>query len=87
MHTYTCKNGTTFHYNSDLSGEVKITRRAGCPVTCTKRKLPEITFDHDLEINGDDILEFVAAHVQRERISRLEELSTSEILELRRVVK
>lgn len=55
----------TFVCNSDLSGEVRIYNQK------TKERM---------EVDGRSILDFVAEHIRREKISRLEQMSTEEIL-------
>jgi hypothetical protein len=53
-----------FHYNSDLSGKVIIT-----------------TVDGDsIEVDGNDILSFVAEFIRMERIDKIEQLTTDELL-------
>lgn len=48
---------TTFHYNSDLSGDVKISRRDG----------------GELDVPGEALIAFIANYVQREKISQIED--------------
>ena len=80
MHTFNGKNGTVFHYNSDFSGEVLITRPKLVPDSCYVRHLPTIKPADAVEINGDDILSFVAEYARRQRITALEQADDSEIL-------
>lgn len=87
MHTLNCNNGTTFHYNSDLSGEVIITRKKNCSNSTAIKMLREITFDDDISISGDDILEFVASYIQLQRISVLEKMTPAQILGTERPAK
>lgn len=66
MHTFDGKS-CRIHFNSDMSGEIHI---------CDKDSYKEI------KVDGQDILDFVANHVRRERISKLEQMETREILGL-----
>ena len=67
MHTFTHGN-TTFHYNSDLSGDVHIIhKRSG---------------REDAYIPGEALLAFIAEYVRRQRISTLEEAGDAEVLGL-----
>lgn len=65
MHTYE-SNGYLFHYNSDMSGDVIIVNKDN---------------EEELEVNGEAMLNFVANHIKNEKISRLENITTKEILE------
>jgi len=67
MHTFEGKS-CRIHYNSDMSGEVHI---------CDKNSNMEI------EIEAQDILDFVADYVRVERIGMLEQMSTDSILHLK----
>jgi hypothetical protein len=71
VHTFKGKKAC-FNYNSDFSGEVIIT----------------VPLSHGLgsatiEVNGQDILDLVAEHIRLEKIGRLEQLSTEELLGVR----
>lgn len=66
MHTFE-GNSCRIHFNSDMSGDIHI---------CDKGSNREITVD------GQDILDFVANYVRRERISKLEQMETKDILEV-----
>lgn len=68
MHTFSHDN-TTFHYNSDLSGDVHI--------------IHEGSGREDAYIPGEALLAFVAHHVRNQRISALEDASDAEVLGLR----
>jgi hypothetical protein len=68
MRTYThLLTNTLIHHNGDLSGDVIIRDRHG----------------REVEIPGAAMLEFVAHYVRRERISKLEQATTDEILGLK----
>jgi hypothetical protein len=58
---------TTFHYNSDLSGDVKISRRDG----------------GELDVPGEALIEFIANYVRNERIGQLEQEDPRVILGLK----
>ncbi len=64
MHTLTTARGTTFHYNSDLSGDVIIVSPGYMDTT-----VPAIC-----------LLEFVADYVRGEKIAALEQATTRQIL-------
>lgn len=66
MHTFE-GNSCRIHFDSDMSGDIHI---------CDKDSDREITVD------GQDILDFVVNHIRRERISKLEQMGTKEILGL-----
>lgn len=66
MHTYTFGD-VTFHYNADLSGEVRIVREDG----------------HVLAVPGEALLVFVAGWVGRQRIREIERMTEYELLGLR----
>ncbi len=68
--TFIAVNGTVFKYDSDFSGTVTIQTQSD-------------GFQKRLEINGEDILEFVAQFVINSKISELEQLSPSEVLGVR----
>ena len=80
MHTFNGKHGTTIHYNSDLSGEVIITRKSGHGKDFRGNPLPEITFDDDIRVDGRDLITFVADYVRLQRITELEQMSDEAIL-------
>jgi hypothetical protein len=65
MHSLRTKNGTLFHFNSDLSGEVIV------------RNSPA---GDELHVNGEDLVEFVVDFVRRKRIAALEEMSDEIVL-------
>ncbi len=65
MHTFKGNKGTIFNYNSDFSGKIII---------------KDIN-NNDAEIEGSDILEFVAlCFVQGKKIERLENANYEELL-------
>lgn len=66
MHTFE-GSSCRIHFNSDMSGDIHI---------CDKDS------DKEIKVDGQDILDFVANHVIRERISKLEQMETREILGL-----
>lgn len=80
MHTYEGKNGTLFHANSDLSGEVFITRPKPTSNSVCTRLLPVITSDDKLEISGADLVAFVVNHIRDRRIAALENASDEDII-------
>lgn len=66
MHTFE-GSSCRIHFNSDMSGDIHI---------CDKDS------DREIKVDGQDILDFVANHVRRERISKLEQMETKDILEV-----
>lgn len=60
MHTYLAKKNTTFHFNSDFSGDVIIHNAHG------NRTM-------DFMVSGEDFLEFAKFIVASEIIEKLEE--------------
>lgn len=65
MHTFEGNEGTTFNYNSDLSGEVII----------------KDVNNNEVKVEGSDILEFIAfCYVQGKKIERLEQADYEELL-------
>lgn len=66
MHTFDGKS-CRIHFNSDMSGEIHIVEKDS---------------DKEIEVDGQDILDFVANYVRSERISKLEQMETKEILGL-----
>lgn len=69
MHTFETPN-TTFHFNSDMSGEVELVRPDG----------------RRLKVPGCDLLSFVAEIVRRDRVSQLEVLSDAAVLGLKHTI-
>jgi len=61
-HTFFAKDGTRFHHNSDLSGDVTV-------VPASEKGAPS------LDVSGDALVEFVANFVRQERINELEDES------------
>lgn len=59
----------TFHHNSDLSGEVRIF----CDTT-----------GNAVDVDMDDLLDFVAEIVRKKKISELEQASTERLLGIRK---
>lgn len=66
MHTFNGKK-TTIHYNSDMSGDCVIFNKE------TEQKV---------EVSCEDILEFVAEYVRSQKIGKLEQMGSKEILGL-----
>ena len=66
MHTYSAADGTRFHYNSDLSGEIIVA----------------VYGYAEVRIPSHDLLAFVAEWIRMQRISLLEDASPAEILGL-----
>lgn len=66
MHTFNGKK-TRIHYNSDMSGNIIIQNK-----------------DYDLELSvlGEDIIDFVAEYVRSQKIGKLEQMDSKEILGL-----
>lgn len=65
MHTYEI-DGILFHYNSDMSGNVLIVNKNS---------------KEELEVNGEAILSFIANYIRDRKVSRLDNMTTKEILE------
>lgn len=66
MHTFDGKS-CRIHFNSDMSGDIHIVEKDS---------------DEEIKVEGQDILDFVANYVRRERISKLEQMETKDILEV-----
>lgn len=66
MHTFNGKK-TRVRYNNDMSGNIIIQHK-----------------DYELELSvlGEDILDFVAEYVRSQKISKLEQMDSKEILGL-----
>lgn len=64
MHTLGNKR-TIFNYNSDFSGDIKIV---------------DVATGNTIEVASDDLLYFVADFIRSEKISKLEQMSTKELL-------
>ena len=64
MHTFTGEQ-TRIHYNSDLSGDCDIIN---------------IDTGQSTTVPCEDILEFVAEYVRRQKISKLEQMETKDVL-------
>ncbi len=79
-HTFEGENGTFFHANSGLSGEVSITRPKPMSNGVCTRLLPVITSADKLEISGDDLVAFVVNHIRSRRIAALENASDEDII-------
>lgn len=67
MHTTKTPDGTIFHHNGDLSGDVIIIRGK-----------------KELAVPSSDILDFVAQYVSGEMIAEIEQMTTEEILRIKR---
>lgn len=68
MHSIKIKN-TNFIYSPDMSGKVQITVKHG---KSNKTKT--------IEVEGSDLLDFVAEYVRIKTISELEQMETNELL-------
>ena len=68
MHTFQGSQGTVFHYNSDMSGDVIVIDRND-----TKKKF---------EIPAFDILEFAAEFVRNQHIAKFEQMDVHGLLNL-----
>lgn len=66
MHTFERKS-CRIHFNSDMSGDIHI---------CDKDS------NREIKVVGRDILDFVANYVRSERISKLEQMETKDVLGL-----
>lgn len=64
MHTFNGKKAA-IHYNSDMSGNCIIFNRET---------------EHGTEVPCEDILDFVAEYVRSQKISKLEQMDSKEIL-------
>lgn len=66
MHTFNGKK-TRIHYNSDMAENIIIQHK-----------------DYELELSvlGKDIIDFVAEYVRKQKISKLEQMESKEILGL-----
>lgn len=64
MHTFKTDN-IRIHHNSDMSGMVIVMR---------------IDSGQSIEVQGEDLIEFVAGWARRQKIGKLEELSANEVL-------
>lgn len=70
MHSYTSENGTTFHHNSDFSGDVLVVIENG-----------KMHKGVGVGIDGQDLLEFVAyQYIARQRVAQIEEASWQDLL-------
>lgn len=65
MHTFEGKT-CRIHHNSDLSGEIIINPYDGG--------------DLEIRVDAQDILDFVADYVKSEKIARIEQMGTKEVL-------
>lgn len=66
MHTFKGKK-SIIHYNSDMSGDCVIFNKET---------------EQNIEVSCDDILDFVAKYVKSQKISKLEQMDSKEILGL-----
>jgi len=67
MHTFKGSQGTVFNYNSDMSGDIIISR---------------YSLEGYLNIPSFDILEFVAEFMRNQQISKLKGMDVHELLDL-----
>lgn len=75
MHTHHSTNGTTFNYNSDLSGEVIVTVDYHQIIGSGGPKM-------HVHIPAEDLLEFVAySYVLSKRVEELEGMDYRQLLE------
>lgn len=71
-HTFESESGrTVIHYDSDLSGDVEISR-----------KYPDGLHVSGVDLPMKDLLDFMAECIRSERIAQLEQASTEDILGL-----
>jgi hypothetical protein len=73
VHSFHGDQGTIIHYNSDMSGDVQVIRRVHD--ADGNEGEPE-----RVEVPGQDLLDFAASIVQHRMISRIEGMTTEEIL-------
>lgn len=66
MHTFEGRS-CIIHFNSDISGDIHIVEKDS---------------DKEIKVEGQDILDFVANYVRSEKISKLEQIGTDDILEV-----
>ena len=69
-----------FLYNSDLSGDVKIIKKLTEDEMKNMSTAEIIAAQCEIEVPGHILLDFVADYVRNERIAKLEQMSTDEIL-------
>lgn len=67
MHTFN-GNKTRIHYNSDMSGDCIIFNKET---------------EQEVKVSCEDILEFVAEHMRIQKINKLEQMNSAEILGLK----
>lgn len=67
MHTFNEKE-TIIHYDSDVATEKVIIRNKH--------------YDLELSVSGEDIIDFVAEYVRSQKISKLEQMNSKEVLGL-----
>ncbi len=72
MHSFQGSLGTSFAYNSDLSGDVLIT---GVETTAIRRVKQSV-----LTIPGYDLLEFVAEFIREQKIEKIEQMTVNELI-------
>lgn len=66
MHTYKADGGTVFNYNSDFSGDVRISEKGS---------------EHIIAVKGEDLIDFIAyCFVVPKRIAALEDASSESAL-------
>ena len=68
MMNFVGENGTIINYNSDLSGQVRI--------------VSAYDTGKELEVSGEDLLEFVAEYVRNKKIASIEQMDTEELLQI-----
>jgi hypothetical protein len=67
LHTFTGKYGTNIFHNGDYSGYVV---------------LLDTDSGNEMNVEMEDLLDFVAAYVRSTAIERLEQMATAELLKL-----
>ena len=75
MHTFK-RGGVTISYNSDLSGSVLFTTDTWVRCDATGHRV-------EVHVPGQVLLDFVAEHIRQERIAKLEQMTTDELLGLK----
>ena len=66
MHTFE-GNKTRIHYNSDMSGDCIVINKET---------------EQEVRVSCEDILDFVANYVRIQKISKLEQMETKDVLEI-----
>ncbi len=78
MHSFFSNDGPVFQYNSDMSGNVRINVR---PDQVEHLESYNGTGPYvAVEISGEALLQFVAEHIRRQKISKIEEMTVEQLL-------